>query len=82
MKLEDIELQDAVVSIPKNAIKLVWVIETYEENGIEKVEATFGPVDIREAFQKFDDTVIGEYPKYVITEEGRKYLEQLIKEEE
>lgn len=80
MSIEDIEFQDAVFAIPKNAVKLVWWIETYEENGIEKVGATFGPVDIREAFKTFEDTIAGEYPRFVLTEEGRKYAEQLMKE--
>lgn len=75
MKLDDIEFQDAVFSIPKNAVKLVWVIETYEEDGIEKVEAAFGPVDIREAFKTFEDTIAGEYPVFTLTEEGKKYVE-------
>ena len=82
MKPDDIEFQDAVVSIPKNAIWVTLNIKTIENGEVKSIQGDFDPPAIREAFQKFDDTVSGEYPKYVITEEGRKYVEQLMKEGE
>lgn len=77
MTIEDIEFEDAVIRIPKNAVKVTVEIETYETEGVQTVRAQFLPSDIAAMFDLFEQTVNGDYPRYVLTEEGQRYLDQL-----
>ena len=71
MSIDDIEFVDAVFSIPKNAVRVEFSIETYEQGEMHTVKGVFDPADIRDAINLFDEIVAGEYPKYVATEKGR-----------
>ena len=79
MSIDDIEFVDAVLSIPKNAVKIEFNIETYEQGEMHTVKGTYDPTDIRDAINLFDQTVAGEYPLYVATEKGLEFLEQMKK---
>lgn len=72
--IDDFEFEDAVMTLPKNAIEVVYKVKVYEDGEIHELEGTYGVNDIREAFQLFNETVSGNYPKFVLSE---KYLEKL-----
>ena len=77
MDIDNIEFVDAVFQIPKNAVKVEFTIETYEQGEMHTVKGIFDPADVREAINLFGQTVDGDYPKYVVTEEGKEWLEQM-----
>lgn len=77
MDIDNIEFVDAVFQIPKNAVKVEFTIKTYEDGTLQTVKGTFDPADVREAINQFEQTILGEYPKYVITEKGKEWLEQM-----
>ena len=82
MSIDDIMFVDAVLRIPQNAVKINFTVETYERGEMITVEGVFGPTDIRDAINLFDQTVAGEYPLYVVTENGLKFLKQMKEEAE
>ena len=73
----DMEFVDAVFSIPKNAVKITIDVQTYEDGVLQNVCGEFLPADIREAVNLFEATVAGDYPKYVLTDEGRRLIGEL-----
>ena len=77
MDINDIEFVDAVFPIPKNCVHIMLEAETFEDGKAHTVKAEFSPSDVRDAINLFEATVEGDYPKYVITEEGKEWLEQM-----
>ena len=80
MKVEDLKFDDAVIRIPRNAVKVSVDIEVYENGELGKIHADFDLEAIRDAFDTFEDTVNGDYPMFEITDKGKEYLEQLKRE--
>ena len=74
MTIDDIEYKDAVFAIPKNSVEVVLNITTYENGELYKIECQCDLQDIQDCFKCFDDTVAGDYPKYIFTEKGREWL--------
>lgn len=74
-----IKYDDAVIELPRNAVKVSIEADVYENGEIGTVRAEFNMDDIREAFRRFEETVEGDYPLYTITEEGKAWLEQRMK---
>ena len=81
MEVKDIEFEDAVISLPKNAIHLSITVKTYEADGEHTVLAEFTLADIRDMFETFWKTVDGDYPVFALTEEGKKYADELLRRE-
>ena len=74
--LDDIEFQDAVIAIPANTIYIKHEVRTCENGEVVTLKATYSPKDIREMFDLFEKTAEGDYPKYQLTEKGRRELEE------
>jgi hypothetical protein len=74
MTIDDIEFVDAVISIPENAVKLTIEAVTYEDGELHTVEGKYGPVEIRDAINLFQDTIDGDYPVYSLTEKAKEQL--------
>ena len=78
------EETNVIMKIPKNSAKITiiaWIID--KDGELQKCSKTLMPDDIRAARQDFLDNVEGgdDYDaRYVLTEKGREYLEQLEKE--
>ena len=77
MDIDNIEFVDAVFPIPKNCVHIMLEAETFEDGKAHTVKAEFSPSDVRDAINLFEATVEGDYPKYVITEKGKEWLEQM-----
>lgn len=80
MKVEDLKFDDAVIQIPRNAVKISMDVEVYENGEIGKLHADFDMEAIRDAFKTFEETVSGDYPLFCLTDEGREYAERLMQE--
>ena len=74
MTIDDIEFVDAVISIPENAVKLTIKAVTYEDGELHTVEGKYGPVEIRDAINLFQNTVDGDYPVYGLTDKAKEQL--------
>lgn len=74
--IDDIEFQDAVISIPANAIYIKQEVRTCENDKIITLLSTYSLKDIRGMFDLFEQTIDGDYPKYVVTEKGMRSLEE------
>lgn len=74
MTIDDIEFVDAVISIPENAVKLTIEAVTYEDGKLHTVEGKYGPVEIRDAINLFQETIDGDYPVYSLTEKAKEQL--------
>ena len=77
ISIEDIEFEDAVIPIPKNAVSIKLEVKTYEDGEIHTVCADLEMSDIREMFRTFEETVAGDYPLYTATEQGKAEAERL-----
>ena len=78
ISIEDIEFEDAVIRIPKNAVTVTIEVQTYENGEMQTVSAKLCPSEIREAFRTFEETMSGDYPLYALTENGRHFIEEKV----
>ena len=81
MEQEYIELTNhrAMIEIRENSVE-VQIIKVYVDGEIKKVSATLDQKMIRESFRKADDGYFDEDDRFVITENGLRYLEELERE--
>ena len=75
--IDEIEFVDAVFPIPKNAVEIPMDVKVYEDGNLQELGADFDMQDIKKSIDLFDQTVAGDYPKLVITEEGKKWLDEM-----
>lgn len=82
MEQEYIELTNhrAMIEIPENSVEVQMIISVYVDGEIKKVSATLDQKMIRESFRKADDGYIDEDDRFVLTEKGLRYLEELERE--
>lgn len=76
---KDIELEEenAVIRLPANTVKLKVKCEVYDGEKIVSVSKAFEMSDVRRAFQLAEEYFDDPDERYVLTEEGIKYLNQL-----
>ena len=85
-KQKEVELNETniILKIPENAASLTVIANMVDSDGkLMKVQKTLSVQDIFKARQDFLDNVEGgdDYDaKFVLTEEGKAYLEQLLEE--
>jgi len=82
MEQEYIELTNhrAMIEIPENAVEVRMIVKVYVDGEIETDSSTLNQEMIREAFRKADDGYIDEDDRFVLTENGLRYLEELERE--
>jgi len=82
MEQEYIELINhrAMIEIPENSVEVRMIVKVYVDGEIETVSSTLNQEMIREAFRKADDGYIDEDDRFVLTENGLRYLEELERE--
>lgn len=79
---KEIELQcnRAMIEIPENAVEIEMICKVYEEGGIIETKRTLDMSDIREACRKADEGYIDDDDRFEITDKGRAWLEELMKD--
>jgi len=82
MEQEYIELINhrAMIEIPENSVEVKMNIKVYVDGEIKTVSATLDQEMIREVFRKADDGYVDENDRFMITEQGLKYMEELERE--
>lgn len=73
----DIELNSvrSMIYIPENVIEIEMNIKVFEDSKIIEVKRTLNLQEIRKAIKKAEDGYVDEDDRFVITEEGRRFLE-------
>ena len=73
-----IELEEvrSIIGIPENSVEIEMNIKVFEDSELIEVTKTLNLQEIREAIKKAEDGYIGEDGKFVITEEGQRFLEE------
>ena len=74
------ELKDIVIPIPTNTIEMTIKLKVYENGQMFDAEQTFDLEGIKYAEDLFERCCDGEYPMCTLTEKGREYLENILKE--
>ena len=74
------ELKDIIIPIPNNTIEMTIKLKVYENGQMFDAEQTFDLEGIKYAEDLFEQCCNGEYPMYTLTEKGREYLENILKE--
>lgn len=74
------EYKDIVISIPINTCGFTIEADVYENSEIQKIKGIYNMQDIAQCEQLFEDTIMGDYPRYHLTEKGKELAEALLKE--
>ena len=82
VKYYDGEYKDIIVSIPTNTIEMTIKLKVYENGEMFDAEQTFDLEGIKYAEDLFEQCCNGEYPVYTLTEKGREYFENILKEKQ
>ena len=78
---EYIELDEhyAVLQLPTNAIEIDINAKVYIDGKVQEVGCKYNLEEIRRAFQDADDNYIDPDERYVATELGKQFCEEMIK---
>ena len=78
---EEVELQEhrAMIYLPENSIAVRIIATVYEEDEVHEVHKDLNLNDLRDAFQRADEGYIDEDDMFVLTDEGKAYLDELKK---
>ena len=76
------ELKDIIIPIPNNTIEMTIKLKVYENGEMFDAEQTFDLEGIKYAEDLFEQCCNGEYPVYTLTEKGREYFENILKEKQ
>ena len=76
------ELKDIIIPIPNNTIEMTIKLKIYENGEMFDAEQTFDLEGIKYAENLFEQCCYGEYPVYTLTEKGREYVENILKEKQ
>jgi len=81
-KPEEISLDEhrAMVGLPEEAVEVVLNCKVFHDGDIMHVSKTLKMEDIRTAFRKADDGYIDDEDTFVITEKGKAYFEEMVRD--
>lgn len=79
----EIELESAwaVIDLPENAVKVKLEVDIYLDGRITTVGRTLEMQDLKKAFRRGEDYIDDE-DRFVLTEKGKKFFEELEKAKE
>lgn len=82
VKYYDGEYKDIIILIPNNTIEMTIKVKVYKNGKVFNAEQTFDLEGIKYAENLFEQCCDGEYPVYTLTEKGREYFENILKEKQ
>lgn len=76
---ETIELQNhrAMIELPENTVSLTLTAKVYHEGELVTVGKDYSISEIREMFRKADDGYIDDDDRFVLTDRGKAFLEEI-----
>ena len=69
----------AMIEFPESAVEVEVKAKIYSEGELIDVSKKYGLNEIREMFRKADDGYIDDDDRFVLTDKGRAYLEEIEK---
>lgn len=74
---KEVELYEsfAVIRLPSDSVEVEINVKVYHDGELINVAKTLTMEDIREVFNDAEENYFPDDAKFVITDEGRKYLE-------
>ena len=78
-----IELDEhlAIIGLPEETVEVTIIAKVYRDGEIQEVEKVMSMVDTRKAFQLADDNYFDPDERYVLTDAGRAFLEEMHEDE-
>lgn len=67
----------AMIYVPENAVEALMTFTVYENGKLNKVEQKMDMHELQEAICKADEGYIDEDDRFVLTDEGRAWLEEM-----
>ena len=81
--MSEVELEErrAIIYLPENSVEATFLLKVYdsEKGDLIEVKKTLGLSDLRRAFEDAEYNYIEDDDKFVLTEKGREYAEELKK---
>ena len=76
---ETIELQNhrAMIELPEDTVSLMLTAKVYHEGELVTVGMGYSISEIREMFRKADDGYIDDDDRFVLTDRGKAFLEEI-----
>lgn len=72
----------AMIYVPENAVDGELTFTIYQNGELQKVSQTMDMNELREAIRKAEEGYIDEDDRFVLTDEGRRYMEEMMKRQE
>ena len=69
----------AIIGLPEDAVSVEIRATVYKDNELVNVTRVLSMSDLRMAFQKADEGYIDDDDRFVLTDRGRAYLEEISK---
>ena len=78
---DEVELLEhrAMVYLPENSIAVRIIATIYEDDEVHEVSKDLNLEELRDAFRRADDGYFDDDDRFVLTEEGKAFLEELKK---
>lgn len=77
-----VELKEhrAIVCLPENTVELTVTAKVFEGGELQTVSLTYSMSQVREMFEKADKGYIDDDDRFMITDKGLEWLEELNRE--
>ena len=72
----------AMIYVPENAVDGELTFTIYQNGELQKVSQTMDMNELREAIRKAEDGYIDEDDRFTLTDEGRRYVEEMMMRQE
>ena len=70
----------AMIYLPENSVEVTVTAKVFENGELQTVSMTYGMSQVREMFEKADRGYIDDDDRFVITDKGMEWLEELERE--
>ena len=67
----------AMVTLPEDAVEAEFNVKVFHEGELISVKKTMNMSELREAFKKADDGYIDDDDRFVLTDKGMAYLDEI-----
>jgi len=67
----------AIIGLPENTVELIVTAKVFEDGKLQTVSMTYSMAQVRDMFEKADNGYIDDDDRFVITEKGFAWLEEL-----
>lgn len=80
-KYIDLDEQLAVIGLPEETIEVTIIAKVYKDGKLQDVEKVMSMQEVRKAFRLADENYFDPDERYVLTDAGRAFLEEMLEDE-